>query len=98
METKARIRKKFQVTIPEEIRKSFPLVEGQFVKVAATPEGILITPVLEMDPAQAWFWSPQWAALERKTNKDFLAGRVTEAATADDAIASLKGSKKPQKP
>ncbi len=94
MPTKARIRRKFQVTIPEEVRRTYPLVEGQFVTVAATPEGILITPVLEMDAEQAWFWSPEWAALERQANADFLAGRVTEASSADDAIARLKGTRK----
>lgn len=98
MPTKARIRRKFQVTIPEEVRKAYPLVEGQFVKVAATPEGILITPVLEMDADQAWFWSPEWAAQERRANDDFVAHRVTEAASGDEAIARLRGSRKSKRP
>lgn len=95
MEAKARIRKKFQVTIPEEVRKSYPLVEGQFVTVTATPEGILITSVVEMDPEQTWFWSPEWAELERKANADFIEGRVTEAGSADEAIERLKKAKNP---
>ena len=77
MEAKARIRKKFQVTIPEEVRKSYPLVEGQFVTVTATPEGILITSVVEMDPEQTWFWSPEWQAGEREVEEDIREGRVS---------------------
>lgn len=98
MPTRARIRRKFQVTIPEEVRRTYPLVEGQFVKVAATPEGILITPVLEMEADQAWFWSPEWAALEKRANDDFVAGRVTESDSAAEAIAKLKESRKRKKP
>ena len=90
MPTRARIRRKFQVTIPEEVRKSYPLEEGQAVAVEATPQGILITAVAEMDPGQAWFWSPRWRALEAKTAADFRAGRTTEWASADAAIRALK--------
>jgi len=90
MPTKARIRRKYQVTIPEEVRKTYPLEEGQTVSVEATPQGILITAVAEIDPAQAWFWSPRWRAREAQADADFQAGRTTETASADDAIAALK--------
>ncbi len=90
MATKARIRRKFQVTIPEEVRRSYPLEEGQTVAVEATPQGILITVVAEIDPAQAWFWSPRWRALEAQTDADFRVGHTTEAASADVVIRALK--------
>lgn len=93
MATKARIRRKFQVTIPEEIRKSYPLAEGQTVSVEATPQGILITAVAEIDPEQAWFWSPRWRALEAKADLDFEAGRTTGSDSAEAALRALK--KKP---
>ena len=90
MATKARIRRKFQVTIPEEVRKSYPLEEGQTVAVEATPQGILITAVAEIDPDQAWFWSPRWRALEAKADADFQAGRTIETESATAAIRALK--------
>ena len=90
MPTKARIRRKFQVTIPEEVRKSYPLEEGQTVSVEATPHGILITAVAEIDPEQAWFWSPRWRAFEAQADADFRAGRTTEAGSADSTISALK--------
>jgi AbrB family looped-hinge helix DNA binding protein len=90
MATKARIRRKFQVTIPEEVRKSYPLEEGQTVSVEATPHGILITSVAEIDPSQAWFWSPRWRAMETAADADFAGGRVAETESADAAIRALK--------
>ena len=90
MATKARIRHKFQVTIPQDVRDAYPLEEGQYVNVEATPKGILITAAHEMDPSQAWFWSPRWAAMEKQADDDFRSGHVTAAETADAAIAALK--------
>lgn len=90
MATKTRIRRKFQVTIPEDVRKHYPLEEGQAVSVAATPHGILITAVAEIDQEQAWFWSPRWHALEVKADADFTAGRTTRVNSADAALRSLK--------
>jgi hypothetical protein len=90
MSTKARIRRKFQVTIPEEVRRSYPLEEGQTVSVQATPQGILITAVAEIDPEQAWFWSPRWRALETQADADFRAGRITEEISVAAAISTLK--------
>lgn len=93
MPTKARIRRKYQVTIPEEVRKTYPLEEGQTVSFEATPQGILITAVAEIDPAQAWFWSPRWRGLEAQADADFRAGRRTEAESPDAAIAALKSKR-----
>lgn len=93
MASRARIRRKFQVTIPQEVRDAYPLKEGQYVSMEATPKGIVITLVREVDPAQAWFWSPQWSAMEREADEDFLSGRVTRSGSADEAVAALR--KKP---
>jgi AbrB family looped-hinge helix DNA binding protein len=90
MATKARVRRKFQVTIPQEVRDVFPLEEGQYVNMEATPKGILITPSSEMDPSQSWFWSPRWAVMERQADYDFRTGNVVESNSVDEAIASLK--------
>jgi len=96
MATKARIRRKFQVTIPQEVREAYPLEEGQYVNVEATPRGILITQTREVDAAQTWFWSPRWADMERSADEDFRAGRITETPSAEAAIAALK--RKPGSP
>jgi AbrB family looped-hinge helix DNA binding protein len=97
MATRARIRRKFQVTIPEEVRRSYPLEEGQTVSVEATPQGIVITAVAEIDPEQAWFWSPRWRALEAKADTDFQNGRTTESDSADAALRALKKKSAPRR-
>jgi len=39
---------------------------------------------------QAWFWTPEWQAGEKKADADLAAGRVKTFKTAAELIASLK--------
>ena len=97
MATKSRIRRRFQVTIPQEIRDQCSLKEGQYVNFEVTPKGIIMTVAPEIDPEQAWFWSPRWAETERKADEDFRVGKVVEADSAEEAIDRLKGKNKPRR-
>jgi len=64
---------------------------------AQTPEGespeYRLHPVLntwvEIDPEQAWFWSEEWQAGERKVDEDLRLGRYEDFDDMDDFIASL---------
>jgi AbrB family looped-hinge helix DNA binding protein len=87
---KTKVGHKFQVTIPSEVRRVYPLEEGQYVVFEVRGDGVLMRVVPEIDPSQAWFWSPRWQELEREASDDFRSGRVTEAESADEAIRALK--------
>ncbi len=50
-------------------------------QVRVTIEGI--------DPDQAWFWTEEWQAAERRVDEDLAAGRYKDFATMDDFIADL---------
>ena len=39
---------------------------------------------------QAWFWTPQWQAMEREADADLAAGCYDEFQTLDDFIQSLR--------
>ncbi len=91
MASRARIRSKFQVTIPEEVRELYPLKEGQYVAFKVTKNGIVLSLVPEIDPSQTWFWSPTRRENEAATDADFRAGQVKNASSAEEAIQLLKG-------
>ena len=44
---------------------------------------------IEIDPSQAWFWTPEWQAAERAADEDLRAGRYTDFPTMDELIADL---------
>ena len=91
------IRGKGQVTLPEDIRKSAHLEEGDLLEVELTPDGILLRPQKVIDATQAWFWEPAWQKGEREVDTDRSAGRVTEFDSAKDMIESLKKAPSPKR-
>ena len=91
------LRGKGQVTLPDEIRKSARLEEGDLLEVELTPDGILIRPQKVIDATQAWFWDGAWQKGEREADGDRDAGRVSEFDSAKDMINSLKKTSPPKR-
>lgn len=72
-----KVREKFQVTIPEEVRAKITLKVGERVEVEAREGEIVIRPIIEVPRGQAWFWSKEWQAQLARSKKDIEKGRVT---------------------
>ncbi len=45
--------------------------------------------VIEIDPDQAWFWTPSWQAGEREVDDDLAAGTYEEFASMDEFLNTL---------
>jgi antitoxin MazE len=71
-----KVREKFQVTIPEEIRGKIPLKVGERVEVTARGKEIVIRPVVEVPREQAWFWSREWQEQVNQSIKDLGKGKM----------------------
>jgi len=65
-----KVRGKYQVTIPEEVRGKIPLKVGERVEVTARGTEIVIRPVVEIPRDQAWFWSKEWQRQVAQSMKD----------------------------
>lgn len=76
MGTTVKIREKYQVTIPEDVRDKIPLKVGERVEVVARGNEIVIRPVVEIPRDQAWFWSREWQKQVTKSVEDIKKGRV----------------------
>jgi antitoxin MazE len=71
-----KVREKFQVTIPEEVRAKIPLNVGERVEVEAREGEIVIRPIIEVPRGQAWFWSKEWREQIARSRKDIEKGKV----------------------
>ena len=71
-----KIREKYQVTIPEDVRALVPLQVGERVEVDAREGEIIIRPVIEVPRGQAWFWSKEWQERIARSRKDLEKGKV----------------------
>ncbi|MCJ7746372.1 MAG: AbrB/MazE/SpoVT family DNA-binding domain-containing protein [Desulfobacterales bacterium] len=76
MGTTVKVREKYQVTIPEEVRGKIPLKVGERVEVIARESEIVIRPIIEIPRDQAWFWSKQWQEQITQSIKDFKKGKI----------------------
>ena len=76
MATTVKVREKYQVTIPEDVRNKIPLRVGERVEVDVREGEIVIRPVLEVPRGQAWFWSHEWQEQIAQSMKDIEKGKV----------------------
>ena len=85
-----RLRTKGQITIPDEIRSTLRLEEGDVVDVAIEGGSIVLRPKKLIEASQAWFWSDAWQAGEREASEDIAAGRLTRFESDDELLHSLE--------
>lgn len=76
MGTTVKVREKYQVTIPEDVRGKIPLKVGERVEVVARGGEIVIRPVVEIPRDQAWFWSKEWQEQIAQSMKDLETGKI----------------------
>ncbi len=93
------LRAKGQVTLPEEIRRSAHLEEGDLLEAELTADGILLRPQKVIDATQGWFWASDWQKGEREADADRAAGRVETFASGDEFVGALRARvRRPRRP
>jgi hypothetical protein len=58
---------------------------------AGVEPGLVHVTIESIDPEQAWFWTPEWQAQEKKTDEDIATGRYKDFASMDDLLEDLFG-------
>ncbi len=85
MGTTVKVREKYQVTIPEDVRGKIPLKVGERVNVSARGNEIVIRPVVEVLRNQAWFHGKEWQEQIAQSLKDVQRGKVKIFKTVKEA-------------
>ncbi len=76
MAATVKVREKFQVTIPENVRQEIPLKVGERVEVIARGNEIVIRPMIQVPRSQAWFWTREWQTQVSQSMQDLQKGKV----------------------
>jgi len=71
-----KVREKYQVTIPEDIRHKVRLKVGERVEVVARGNEIVIRPIVEIPREQAWFLNKELQEQIARSRKDIQKGKV----------------------
>ena len=85
-----KVRERYQLTIPEEIRERLGLEIGDYVELSLKGQVALITPKKLVDKRDLWFWSKSWQAKERRADNDLVEKHTKEFKKVDDLIEDLK--------
>jgi len=85
MGSTVKVREKYQVTIPEDVRNKIPLKVGERVEVIAGEGEIIIRPVVEIPRDQAWFWSNKWQEQIAKSIEDLKKRKIKVFKTVKEA-------------
>lgn len=78
MGTKIQVRKKFQITLPNSVRKRIKqtIEIGDIIEAEVEDNKIILYPKKLVDTEQAWFWTEEWQKGEKAADEDIKAGRV----------------------
>jgi antitoxin MazE len=80
-----KVREKYQITIPEDVRAKIPLQVGERVEVVAQGGDIVIRPIIEVPRDQAWFWSKGWQEQIARSKKNIERGKVKAFTSVKEA-------------
>ena len=76
MGTTVKVREKYQITIPEDVRSKISLKVGERVEVIAREGEIVIRPIMEIPRSQAWFWTEEWQEQVAKSMEEMRNGKI----------------------
>lgn len=78
------------IAIPPTIRRAYHLDEpGSQVEIFEEPGRIVLIPKIAVDASQAWFWTPQWQAMEAEASREHNDGSGTMYDNSDDFVDDL---------
>jgi AbrB family looped-hinge helix DNA binding protein len=74
--TLAKIKERYQITLPKLIRQKFNITEGDFVNIKEKDGGIFLQPVKMISSNQEYFYTKEWQVAEAEADKDIAEGNV----------------------
>ena len=84
------LHKRGQMTLPHSIRERIGLSEGDLLDVEVEGDVITLRPQKAIDAGQAFFWTQEWQAAERKASEDIAQGRTRRFEDPAAAITYLR--------
>lgn len=88
--SRAQLRKKSQVTLPQDVRDALHLTEGDEVEFTVhTDGGVTLRGMTVIPTEQRWFWTEEWQAGEREASEEIAAGHTTVYDSAEEFLGHL---------
>jgi len=89
-----KVKKNYQITIPQALRKKIRLAVGDYVEIELQEGALVIRPVKVVHPDQEYFFTPEWQEKESEADRDIAEGRSAGPfENVEEALKALKSSK-----
>ncbi len=89
-----KVKRNYQITIPQNLRRMMRLVEGDYVEMEIKDDALLIKPVKVVYPDQEYFFTKEWQEKEAQADQDLVQDRVAGPfESAAEALKALKTAK-----
>ena len=84
-----KVKQKFQITLPNDLRKRLRIKEGDYMKIDIQDDSIILK---HIDKDQAWWWTEEWQKMEKQADEAIKkAQTVGPFDNIQDALKALKG-------
>jgi len=83
------LRTKSQITLPATIVRELDLKTGDKIELVIEDGKIVITPVITIPKAQAWYWSKKWQDMEKQADADREQGKLKKFEKVEDLLEDL---------
>jgi len=88
-----KVKRNYQITIPQNLRRIIRLTVGDYVEVGIQGDTLVIRPVKVVHPDQEYFFTKEWQAKEAEAEQDIAEGKVVGPfENARDALKALKNT------
>ncbi len=89
-----KVKRHAQITIPNDIRRKFKIVEGDYLEFVEQNNELVLKPVRMVHQDEAYFHTRQWQAGEAQADRDIAKGDVAGPFdNIEDALKVLKKTK-----
>jgi antitoxin MazE len=86
-----KVKRNYQITIPQSLRRIVRLAVGDYVEVDIRDDTLVIRPVKVIHADQEYFFTKEWQGKEAEAEKDIAEGKlVGPFENAADALQALK--------
>jgi antitoxin MazE len=86
-----KVKRNFQITIPQNLRRIIRLTVGDYVELDIKDDTLVIRPVKVVHPDQEYFFTKEWQVKEAEADKDIADGKLKGPfENAQDAVKALK--------
>ena len=74
---RVQIRRKYQLTLPPQVRDALHLVEGDEVEFTVHADGqVTLRGMTSIPTDQRWFWTEEWQTGEREASEQIATGEL----------------------